>query len=159
MISRSSIRSGFRPASRSRTSPTLAEVFDAGGAGLERFRFDGKLSGDGRRFDADGRAILGKTQFDGVLSGDFRGARPSFKARLHSPQVRLVDLGVTPKSSGDPSPAKQAAAAAAPALFLREPLPLGALQKLDLDLEVQLDSLKGIALAVDQANSARHACR
>jgi AsmA family len=70
----------------------LAEVFDVGGAGLERFRFAGKLSGDGRRFDADGRAILGNTQFDGVLSGDFRGARPSFKARLHSPQVRLVIL-------------------------------------------------------------------
>ena len=38
-------------------------------------------------------------------------------------------------------------------MFLREPFPLGGLQKLDLDLEVQLDSLKGIALAVDQATA------
>ena len=129
----------------------LAAVFDAGGAGLERFRFDGKLSGDDRRFDADGRAILGKTRFDGVLSGDFRGARPSFKARLHSPQVRLADLGLTPKASGGSSPAKQAAVT--PRLFRRERLPLEGLRKLDLDLQVQLDRLEGILLAVDRATA------
>jgi uncharacterized protein involved in outer membrane biogenesis len=131
----------------------LAEVFDVGGARLERFRFDGKLSGDGRRFDADGRAILGKTQFDGVLSGDVRGARPSFKASLHSPQVRLVDLGLTPEASGDRRRADQAAAVATKNLFGREPLPLDGLQKLDLDLEVQLDRLEGILLAVDRATA------
>jgi uncharacterized protein involved in outer membrane biogenesis len=95
--------------------------------------------------------MLGKTQFNGVLRGDFRGTRPSFKARLHSPQVRLGDLGLTPKPSGDPSSADQTAAVARPHLFGREPLPLQSLEKLDLDLEMQLDSLEGIALAVDQA--------
>jgi uncharacterized protein involved in outer membrane biogenesis len=130
---------------------SLAEVFNAGGVGLGGFQFDGKLSGDDRRFDADGRAILGKTRFDGVLSGDFRGARPSFKARLHSPQVRLADLGLRPEASGGPSPAQQAAAT--PHLFRRERLPLEGFRKLDLDLQVQLDRLEGILLAVDRATA------
>jgi uncharacterized protein involved in outer membrane biogenesis len=130
----------------------LAKVFDADGAGLDRFRFDGNLSGDDRRFDADGRAILGKTQFDGVLSGDFRGARPSFKARLHSPRVRLVDLGLAPEPSAAASPTRQASAAT-PNLFDRKPLPLEGLRKLDLDLQVQFDRFEGILLAVDQATA------
>lgn len=130
----------------------LAEVFDADGVGLEGFRFDGQLSADDRRFDADGRAILGETQLDGVMGGDFRGARPNFRARLHSPHVRLVDLGLTPEATGDPTPADQAVVKTTQ-LFGRDPLPLEGLEKLDLDLEVQLDSLEGIALAVDQAKA------
>ncbi len=131
----------------------LADLFDVGSAGLERFWFDGKLSGDGRRFDAEGRASLGETQFDGVVTGDFTGARPSFNARLHSPQLRLADLGLTPAASGDATPAQPATAIAQPQLFGREPFPLDGLQKLDLDLDVQLDSLKGIALAIDRAKA------
>ena len=114
----------------------LAAVFDAAGVELERFRFDGKLSGGGRRFDADGRAILGETRFDGDLAGGFRGARPSFRASLHSAQVRLTDLGLSPEASGDATPGDQAAEVATKYLFGRERLPLEALQKSDLDLEV-----------------------
>jgi uncharacterized protein involved in outer membrane biogenesis len=132
----------------------LVEALDAaGGAGLGAFRFDGKLSGDGRRFEADGRAILGETHFDGTLSGDFRRARPSFKARLHSPKLRLVDLGRTPEALRASTPADQASLVAKPPLFGPEPLPLESLQKLDLDLEVQLDRLEGVALAVDRAEA------
>jgi uncharacterized protein involved in outer membrane biogenesis len=65
----------------------------------------------------------------------------------------LVDLGLTPKASGDLAPAAQAAAAATPHLFGREPLPLQDLRKLNLDLEVQLDRLEGIVLAIDQATA------
>ncbi len=134
-------------------APRIADLFDVGGPGLERFRFEGKLAGAAERFDAEGRAGLGETQFDGGLTGDFSGARPSFKGRLHSPQVRLADLGLTPAAAGDATPPHHAAAPAEPHLFGREPFPLDSLQKLDLDLEVQLDSLKGVALAIDQAKA------
>jgi AsmA family protein len=60
---------------------------------------------------------------------------------------------LTPEPSGDRRPADQTAAVATKNLFGREPLSLEGLQKLDLDLEVQLDSLEGIALAVDQATA------
>ncbi len=128
--------------------PRLADLLDIGDAGLGRFQFDGKLSGDARRFDADGRASLGETQFDGVLSGDFAGARPSYKARLHSPKVRLVDLGLTPAVPGAATPSPQATR-----LFGREPFSLEGLQKLDLDLEIELDSLEGVALAIGRASA------
>jgi hypothetical protein len=42
----------------------LAKLLGMDGGGLERFWFEGKLSGDQRRLDADGQAILGETQFD-----------------------------------------------------------------------------------------------
>jgi uncharacterized protein involved in outer membrane biogenesis len=131
----------------------LAEVFGAAGAGLGPFRFDGQLSGGGRRFDAQGGAILGETHFDGVLGGDFGGARPSFEARLHSSRVRLADLGWTPEASRDSIAVDQVTAIARPQLFDSEPLPLQDLRNLDLDLEVQLDSLEGVALAVDRAEA------
>jgi hypothetical protein len=131
----------------------LAKLLGMDGGGLERFWFEGKLSGDQRRLDADGQAILGETQFDGILSGDFSDVRPSFKGRLHSPHLRLIDLGLMSKPSGDPAPADQGTASAAPLLFGREPFPLGSLQKLDLDLEVQFDHVEGIALAVDRAQA------
>ena len=131
----------------------LADLFDLDGAGLGRLWFEGRLSGGDRHFDADGRAMLGETPFDGILSGDFSASRPSFKGRLHSPRVRLVDLGLTPKASGDPPPAAQATIAAERYLFGREAFPLDRLEKFDLDLEVQLDSLEGIALAIDRAHA------
>jgi hypothetical protein len=131
----------------------LAAVFDADGIGLDRFQFDGKLTGGDRRFDANGQATVGETKFDGTLAGDFRGARPSFDAHLHSPMVRLVDLGLRPGDSSEPTPTVQAATVATGELFGREPFPLAALDKADLDLEVQLDSIEGVSLAVDQASA------
>jgi hypothetical protein len=115
---------------------------------MQRLRFDGKLSGGDRRFDAAGSAILGETRLEGVLAANLHGVRPSFRGRLHAPHLRLVDLGLTPAAAGAPAQADQAAAVAGRRLFGAEPIPLEGLRKLDLDLEIQLDSIEGVALAI-----------
>jgi AsmA family protein len=127
---------------------SLAEAFGAGGAPPQPLRFDGKLAGGERGFDADGSATLGETRFDGVLAADFHGARPSFRGRLHSPHLRLVDIGLTPAVAGAPSQADHAAAVANRRLFGTEPVPLDGLQKFDLDLDVEIESVEGVALAI-----------
>jgi uncharacterized protein involved in outer membrane biogenesis len=123
----------------------LAEAFGAGDAPPQRLRFDGKLTGGEPRFDANGDATLGETRFDGVLAADFHGVRPSFRGRLHSPNLRLVDLGLIP--------AETAAPAGPPAgtqrrLFGTVPIPLEGLRSLDLDLEIRLDAVEGASLAI-----------
>ncbi len=127
----------------------LAEVFGLDAAGLEQFRFDGQLSEDGRQLAANGTAVLGETQLVGKLAADFRGARPSFKGRLYSPHLRLVDMGLKPEPPSPQAPTSEVE----PHLFSPDPFPLEGLLKFDLDLEVQLDGLEGLALAVDQAKA------
>lgn len=102
----------------------LAEALGTSGISLERFQFDGKLLKEGRQLDADGQTILSETRFDGTVRGDFGGARPSFEAKLHSPRVRLADLGVLPAASTDAVPPDQATVATSRDLFGRAPLPL-----------------------------------
>ena len=134
----------------------LAAVFDASDIGLEGFRFDGTLTGGAQRFDADGQATLGETGIHGSVSGDFRGARPRFNARLDSPKLRLADLGLTPADVRDRRETRETERAQAGVrryLFTREPIPLAALDKADLDLEVKIDVLEGVVLAVDKATA------
>ena len=108
-------------------------------------------------FESDGQARLGRTKVSGLLSGDLRGARPSFKGQLHSPRVHLADFGLTPLAPLDAQAAgdgQVAPSAPAPArLFDDRPLPLERLNALDLDLEVQIDAIEGVVLAIDQATA------
>jgi len=129
----------------------LAEVLDGPDIALERFRFEGRLSRSGPRLDAEGEARIGETEFDGTLRGDFAGSRPSFEVKLHSPLVRLADLGLKPPVATKVSPYRRNAAARDSTLISRAPLPLEDLRTFDLDLDVQLDSLEGVALAIDRA--------
>jgi len=129
----------------------LADVFDADAGGLEAFRFDGKLSGNDQRFDANGKATLGQTDVDGTIAGDFTGARPSFKGKLTSPQLRLADLGLRPEGNGTTN-TSQARAKNQP-LFSNESIPLEGLRDFDLDLDVQVDKIDGVKIAISDANA------
>ena len=131
----------------------LADVFDADASGLERFQFDGKLSGDGGRFDADGKAVLGKTEFDGKIVGDLKGARPSFAGHLTSPRVRLADLGLRPKADDQGSPTGTSTRSKKQPLFSNEPIPIDRLRDLDLNVSINLHEIEGIDLAIDQAKA------
>jgi hypothetical protein len=69
----------------------------------------------------------------------------------------LVDLGLKPEATPDASQAAEVKEAEASAskqkLFGSEPLPIERLQDFDLDLEVQLDDIEGIEVAIDQAKA------
>jgi uncharacterized protein involved in outer membrane biogenesis len=129
--------------------PALAEVLDVDLATLAPLRFEGKLLGHRGRFEADGQARLGRTEVSGLLSGDLRGARPSFKGQLHSPRVQLADFGLTPAGDTQVAPSPSAPER----LFDDRSLPLERLNALDLDLEVQIDAIEGVVLAIDQATA------
>ena len=117
----------------------LADVFDVDASGMEQFRFDGKLAGSRGKFDADGTATLGKTDFSGVLSGDLKGKRPSFSGRIHSPHLRLVDFGLSPKAVEETGGTAGGPQSGTARLFDDQPLPLDRLRAIDLNLGVQLD--------------------
>ena len=131
----------------------LADVFDADASGLEQFRFDGKLAGSRGKFDADGTATLGKTDFSGVLSGDLKSKRPSFSGRIRSPHLRLVDFGLSPKAVEETGGTAGGPQSGTARLFDDQPLPLDRLRAIDLNLDVQLDEIEGIALAIKQAKA------
>ena len=137
--------------------PALAEVLDVDLATLAPLRFEGKLLGHRGGFEADGQAGLGRTEISGFLSGDLSGARPAFKGQLHSPRVYLADFGLTPlaplaaQAAGDTQVAPSPSAPGR--LFDDRPLPLERLNALDLDLEVQIDAIEGVVLAIDQATA------
>jgi uncharacterized protein involved in outer membrane biogenesis len=137
--------------------PALAEMLDVDLARLAPLRFEGKLLGHRGGFEADGQAGLGRTEVSGFLSGDLSGARPAFKGQLHSPRVYLADFGLTPlaplaaQAAGDTQVAPSPSAPGR--LFDDRPLPLERLNALDLDLEVQIDAIEGVVLAIDQATA------
>jgi uncharacterized protein involved in outer membrane biogenesis len=137
--------------------PALAEVLDVDLATLASLRFQGKLLGHRGGFEADGQAGLGRTEVSGLLSGDLSGARPAVKGQLHSPRVYLADFGPTPlaplagQAAGDTQVAPSPSAPGG--LFDDRPLPLERLNALDLDLDVQIDAIEGVVLAIDQATA------
>ena len=135
--------------------PNVTDLGAALGANLARlgaFRFDGKLSGDGQRFNADGQAVLGDTHVEGVLAGDITGARPMFEGSLRSPLVRMADFGVTALQLEEALREEREPRAPDTRLFPDKPLPLDGLRKFDFDLEVDVDGIEGVLLAVDRAS-------
>jgi uncharacterized protein involved in outer membrane biogenesis len=137
--------------------PALAEALDLDLAALAALRFEGKLLGHHGGFEADGQAGLGRTKVSGFLSGDLSGARPGLRGQLRSPRVYLADLGLTPLAPLQAQAAGATQGALSPSapgrLFDERPLPLERLNALDLDLEVRIDAIEGVVLAIDQATA------
>jgi len=73
------------------------------------------------------------------------------RARLHSPVLHLADLGLLPDPGTELK--NQNKKPAEKWLFGQEPIAFEALKEFDLDLDVQLDQVKGIRLEIDKAEA------
>jgi uncharacterized protein involved in outer membrane biogenesis len=119
---------------------------------LGNLSFKGWVSGSDESFQAEGQFRLGETDFSGELTGSLVGERPALRARLHSPALHLADLGLLPETGTAASGTSTDGQDEKPArkwLFGEEPIAFGALKDFDLDLEVQLDQVKGVLLEID----------
>ena len=103
---------------------------------LGPLEFVGRLSGDGQRVSSEGRLVVNQTRFDGEWSVSFPpGARPSVRARLHSPHIHLDDIGLAPEYAAElprpdtPSPS--------------DGIPLEQLRSFDADVVLSADRMTG----------------
>lgn len=126
----------------------LAAAFGADVSSLEDLRYEGRLSGDGEQFRSDGRVLLGETQITGTFAADFTGVRPSFTGSLQSPHVHLDDFGPPPGPDDEPDPEPTAIPPYEEWLFDTDPFALDGLRELDLDLEIRIDQVEGVVLAL-----------
>ena len=133
--------------------PKLNDLADALGVPLTSpggFRYDGRIAGNGDRFNSNGLAVIGETELRTALASDFTGPRPRLTGSLVSPYLRLQDVGLSPGTFEElpqqvpPSPDSVYA-------FTDDPIDLGGLQAFDLDFEIQIDDIEGIAVAADSA--------
>ena len=103
---------------------------------LGPIEFVGWLRGDGQRLSSEGRLVLNQTRFDGEWSATFLpGARPSVRARLHSPHIHLEDIGLAPEYAAElPRPNTPSAG---------EGIPLEQLRSFDADVVLSADRMTG----------------
>jgi hypothetical protein len=137
--------------------PNVSELgrefgFEAGRVGSLSFK--GEVSGSDEHFRAEGKARLGETDVTGTLSGTLKGERPALRAKLYSPVFHLADFGLLPDSDTPESTQKKDGQDKTPAprfLFSEEPITFSSLKGFDLDLDMQLDEVKGIQFDIDKA--------
>jgi uncharacterized protein involved in outer membrane biogenesis len=105
--------------------------------------FTGRVKGSDEKISSKGTLRLDETVLTGDWSGSFApGSRPSVKARIESPLVRLEDIGIEPRPADSPNPLREAAAAAKPR-WSEGPLPFEQLRAVDVDLELRADRVTG----------------
>ena len=133
--------------------PQLGREFGLNMDSFSSLEFDGRASGSDELTRADGKLRLGETDFIGTFSGTLKDDRPILQARLTSPRLRLVDIGLTPQpedegdvgqaGSGDGAPQSQR-------VFGDEPIGFEALRDFDLELEVLLEDVEGVHLDLNR---------
>lgn len=99
--------------------------------------FDGRVAGSDERLESDGSTTLGQTRIQGrwLAQRVGKNGRPRIDAELHSPDLRLEDLGLGhggwgKPPGGDPS---------GPDWRSGEALPFEELRRLDAHLELRAD--------------------
>jgi len=95
-----------------------------------RFKLDDYLT------VSDLTARIGSSDIRGELRWDMHASRPAIKARLESQQLDTADMGIADPLTGD---AEQGHSG-----YWDQPLELGILGAVDLDVEVQVQRLKGL---------------
>ncbi len=133
--------------------PQLGREFGLSMDSFSSLEFDGRASGSDELTRADGKLRLGETDFIGTFSGALKDDRPILQARLTSPRLRLVDIGLTPQpedegdlgqaGSGDGAPQSQR-------VFGVEPIGFEALRDFDLELDILLEDVEGVHLDLNR---------
>ncbi len=118
---------------------------------LSPISYTGEISGSPENFGTEGAIRVGRTAFSGTLSGRIEGGRPVLTGKLTSPVFHFADFGLLPKAN--PEQTDQSIQAAEQRLFSGDPIRFDALGSFDLDLDLTLNKLEGVELAIDQAEA------
>lgn len=114
-------------------------------AGVSPYRLEGDLKFDNRKLRYQGNTSVGQTRSQTELTGSIENDRPFLEGSLVVPVLYLADFGLlhkqaaapdaeTIRETGKETPRR-------PHLFSREPLQLGLLDLLDLDLGISIDNI------------------
>lgn len=120
---------------------------------------DATLTAHQGQYRYRGSTVVGQTASQSNLSATFKGGRPVVSGEMTVPLLQLADFGLSVEGADALNAAKTEEAPKAEAqegaqsktLFSRKPLELAWLKKLDLDISVQVDELRGVDLEIDEA--------
>jgi AsmA family protein len=103
---------------------------------LPPIKLDGEINGEKRVYTVKGISLsVGKSTASGAVKADFSGGRPKITADIAAP---LVDVQ---KLRGPGAAQTSVAGKASGSVFSKNPLPLGALNAVDADLDLKIDRL------------------
>ena len=118
---------------------------------LRPLSYTGHLSGSDQGFFNDGKAQVGQTELSGTLFVSIKDTRPVIRAKLSSPVFYLADFGLLPEA--DTEKVAQEIEGLEQGLFSDDPIPFEVLRGFDLDLDLRLHQLRGLALDIDTATA------
>jgi hypothetical protein len=135
--------------------PALGAAAGVDLAGIAAYRAEGVLSLEGKRLHYQGSGSLGRTTSKTQLHGSLVKGHPRLQGKFEIPVLYLTDFGIHPALGGttgktdlagsgsEEKPARQY-------LFSRKPLDLEYLKKIDLDLDISVDSIDAPGLSAQQ---------
>ena len=120
----------------------------------------GSLIAHQGQYQYRGDLVAGESATQVNLTGSYQGDRPEVSGEIKTPLLVLADIGLSVESTEALEASKDKATPDSEehkdgkpkTLFSREPLDLAWLQKLDLDISIQVDELRGVNLEIDEAN-------
>jgi uncharacterized protein involved in outer membrane biogenesis len=114
-------------------------------AGVSPYRLEGVLKFDNRKLSYRGSTSIGQTRSRTELTGSIENDRPFLEGSLVVPVLYLADFGLLhkPATTTDAEAIREAGKEKQrrPHLFSRDPLRLGLLDLLDLDLGISIDNI------------------
>jgi len=122
----------------------LGKIFDADLPPIGPVSFVGQLSGSDEELRSNGKLRLDQTVLTGEwLTSFVPNTQPRVQAKLHSPHVRLRDLGVYAAPEPPPQVAVRVEALADP-VATADGFDPEALRRFDADLSLQVDRVTGL---------------
>jgi hypothetical protein len=128
-----------------KSTEKLGEVLDLNLDGMGSCRMQGLLSVDKGRLHYLGESTLGSTRGKANIRGHLQDGKPVLGGSVEVPVLHLADFGLGPPET----PVPDKTAAASPHVFSREPLNIGFMNNVDLDLAVSIDEVEGGELVID----------
>jgi hypothetical protein len=122
----------------------VGELFGVELPSIGPVAFSGTLNGSDEKVESRGSTRIDESVFNGAWSGSFApGARPSVKAKLQSPHVRLDDLGIEPRPADEDESENRANSSSWWSSY--DPLPFDLLEAVDADLTLEAERVSGRA--------------
>lgn len=126
----------------------LGQLFATDLSGISLISASGIISGNKNRVTFNGNSFVGRTRFNNDLVFSLINEKVKISGIINSPNLFIEDFGVSSKSPSQPKLAKPEKAV----IFSRAVLPLQALHKLDLDLQLRLYKITGPKHNLDRVN-------
>jgi len=135
--------------------PALGAAAGINLAGVAAYRTEGVLSFIDKQLHYQGSGSVGRTTSTTQLDGSLVKGRPRLKGKFEIPALYLADFGIHPAVDDTAGNTDLAATGAGekPArqyLFSRKPLDLEYLKKLDLDLDISVESIDAPGLSAQK---------